>query len=137
MLLLSQTFFLAPKRAFLYLGGLRPKLSLKGDAINLHEQWMRFALRLAETGRGQTSPNPMVGAVVVKEGNLLGFGAHLRAGTPHAEVHALNMARSEEHTSELQSRENLVCRLLLEKKKDSTPTDDRHREFTLVRLRRM
>ena len=87
MLLLSQTFFLAPKRAFLYLGGLRPKLSLKGDAINLHEQWMRFALRLAETGRGQTSPNPMVGAVVVKEGNLLGFGAHLRAGTPHAEVH--------------------------------------------------
>ncbi|MFS8513387.1 MAG: bifunctional diaminohydroxyphosphoribosylaminopyrimidine deaminase/5-amino-6-(5-phosphoribosylamino)uracil reductase, partial [Planifilum fulgidum] len=51
---------------------------------------MRFALRLAETGRGQTSPNPMVGAVVVKGGNLLGFGAHLRAGTPHAEVHALN-----------------------------------------------
>ncbi len=95
MLLLSQTFFLAPKRAFLYLGGLRPKLSLKGDAINLHEQWMRFALRLAETGRGQTSPNPMVGAVVVKEGNLLGFGAHLRAGTPHAEVHALNMAGPE------------------------------------------
>ena len=61
----------------------------------MHEQWMRFALRLAETGRGQTSPNPMVGAVVVKEGNLLGFGAHLRAGTPHAEVHALNMAGPE------------------------------------------
>ena len=66
MLLLSQTFFLAPKRAFLYLGGLRPKLSLKGDAINLHEQWMRFALRLP--GRaGAGVPNPMVGAVVVKK----------------------------------------------------------------------
>lgn len=63
--------------------------------MSLHEEWMRFALRLAGAARGQTAPNPMVGAVVVKEGRLLGFGAHLRAGTPHAEVHALNMAGPE------------------------------------------
>ncbi|SDW56141.1 diaminohydroxyphosphoribosylaminopyrimidine deaminase / 5-amino-6-(5-phosphoribosylamino)uracil reductase [Marininema mesophilum] len=57
-----------------------------------NEEWMRFALSLAQSAQGQTSPNPMVGAVAVKEGRLIGFGAHLRAGTPHAEVHALDMA---------------------------------------------
>lgn len=57
-----------------------------------HEKWMRIALELANATRGQTSPNPMVGAVVVKDGRIVGSGAHLKAGTPHAEVHALNMA---------------------------------------------
>jgi len=57
-----------------------------------HERWMRVALELASATRGQTSPNPMVGAVVVKDGRIVGSGAHLKAGTPHAEVHALNMA---------------------------------------------
>ncbi|GMA51543.1 riboflavin biosynthesis protein RibD [Alicyclobacillus contaminans] len=56
------------------------------------EQWMRMALRLAEAGQGQTAPNPVVGAVVVQQGEVVGFGAHLKAGTPHAEVHALRMA---------------------------------------------
>lgn len=56
------------------------------------ERWMELALRLAEAARGQTSPNPLVGAVVVKDGQLLGSGAHLKAGTPHAEVHALEQA---------------------------------------------
>ncbi|MFD1427815.1 bifunctional diaminohydroxyphosphoribosylaminopyrimidine deaminase/5-amino-6-(5-phosphoribosylamino)uracil reductase RibD [Kroppenstedtia sanguinis] len=56
------------------------------------ERWMELALRLAEAARGQTSPNPLVGAVVVKDGQLLGAGAHLKAGTPHAEVHALEQA---------------------------------------------
>lgn len=53
---------------------------------------MDFAIRLAATTKGQTSPNPVVGAVIVKDGNIIGMGAHLKAGEPHAEIHALNMA---------------------------------------------
>ncbi|MDQ0189701.1 bifunctional diaminohydroxyphosphoribosylaminopyrimidine deaminase/5-amino-6-(5-phosphoribosylamino)uracil reductase RibD [Alicyclobacillus cycloheptanicus] len=56
------------------------------------ERLMQIALRLAELGRGQTSPNPMVGAVIVQHGEIVGQGAHLKAGGPHAEVHALRMA---------------------------------------------
>ncbi|WP_255724506.1 bifunctional diaminohydroxyphosphoribosylaminopyrimidine deaminase/5-amino-6-(5-phosphoribosylamino)uracil reductase RibD [Shimazuella soli] len=56
---------------------------------------MNLAIQLAKATTGQTSPNPMVGAVVVKDNRLLGTGAHLKAGTPHAEVHALNMAADE------------------------------------------
>ena len=54
-----------------------------------------MALELAARGWGRTSPNPMVGAVVVKEGKIVGAGYHLRAGTPHAEIHALNEAGEE------------------------------------------
>ncbi len=53
---------------------------------------MRLALQLAETARGQTNINPVVGCVVVKNGAIVGTGTHLRRGGPHAEVHALNMA---------------------------------------------
>ncbi len=53
---------------------------------------MRVALELAKATEGQTSPNPMVGAVVVRQGHMIGSGAHLGAGTPHAEVHALHQA---------------------------------------------
>jgi diaminohydroxyphosphoribosylaminopyrimidine deaminase/5-amino-6-(5-phosphoribosylamino)uracil reductase len=53
---------------------------------------MQRALVLAERGRGLTSPNPLVGAVVVQEGRVVGEGAHLRAGGPHAEVIALQAA---------------------------------------------
>jgi diaminohydroxyphosphoribosylaminopyrimidine deaminase/5-amino-6-(5-phosphoribosylamino)uracil reductase len=56
------------------------------------EQYMKLALALAESARGQTSPNPLVGAVVVKDGQIVGMGAHLKAGEPHAEVHAIRMA---------------------------------------------
>lgn len=63
--------------------------------MNTHEEWMRFAFQLAQATLGQTSPNPVVGAVVVKNGALVGCGAHLKAGTPHAEVHALQMAGAE------------------------------------------
>lgn len=56
-------------------------------------RWMDDALRLAERGRGWTSPNPMVGAVVVSaSGQLVGRGFHERDGTPHAESHALDAA---------------------------------------------
>lgn len=50
---------------------------------------MARALALARRGRGTTRPNPMVGAVVVRGGRVVGEGFHRRAGTPHAEIHAL------------------------------------------------
>lgn len=56
------------------------------------EPYMRQALALAEKGRGTTSPNPMVGAIVVKDGGVVGSGFHERAGGPHAEVVALDAA---------------------------------------------
>lgn len=51
---------------------------------------MRRALSLAQ--RGYTAPNPMVGAVLVKDGRVVGEGYHRRAGMPHAEVEALRRA---------------------------------------------
>ncbi|MBX3330826.1 MAG: bifunctional diaminohydroxyphosphoribosylaminopyrimidine deaminase/5-amino-6-(5-phosphoribosylamino)uracil reductase RibD [Nitrospira sp.] len=53
---------------------------------------MTLALRLAAKGQGTTSPNPMVGAVVVREGRIIGRGFHLRPGTLHAEILALRQA---------------------------------------------
>lgn len=53
---------------------------------------MRHALTLAERGWGQTAPNPMVGAVVVQGGKIVGEGFHVRYGADHAEVDALNAA---------------------------------------------
>lgn len=55
--------------------------------------YMRRCLELAGRAEGCTSPNPMVGAVVVNNGIIIGEGFHLRAGTPHAEVHALNAVK--------------------------------------------
>lgn len=55
-------------------------------------RYMAMALDLARAASGQTSPNPLVGAVIVKDGTVVGMGAHLKAGEPHAEVHALRMA---------------------------------------------
>lgn len=59
------------------------------------EGWMRRALRLAEKGRGKTSPNPMVGAVIVKDGRVVGEGYHEKAGESHAEILALRQAGDE------------------------------------------
>lgn len=56
------------------------------------EKYMRMALRLAEKARGRTSPNPMVGAVVVQDGKVIARGWHKRAGEPHAEAIALKKA---------------------------------------------
>ena len=53
---------------------------------------MTLALRLAAKGQGRTSPNPMVGALVVKNGRIVGRGYHHGPGQPHAEVLALNEA---------------------------------------------
>ena len=56
------------------------------------EKFMREALRIARNAEGCTSPNPLVGAVIVKDGKIIAEGWHRQAGTPHAEIHALNMA---------------------------------------------
>src|SRR5690242_4077540 len=53
---------------------------------------MARALVLAERGRGYVEPNPLVGAVVVREGQIVGEGWHQRYGEAHAEVHALAAA---------------------------------------------
>lgn len=53
---------------------------------------MSLALELAEQGRGQVSPNPMVGAVIVSKGRIVGRGYHAKAGLPHAEILALKEA---------------------------------------------
>ena len=58
---------------------------------------MQLALRLARRGYGATSPNPMVGAVLVKGGKIIGHGWHRRAGQPHAEIEALRDAQKHGH----------------------------------------
>jgi diaminohydroxyphosphoribosylaminopyrimidine deaminase / 5-amino-6-(5-phosphoribosylamino)uracil reductase len=56
---------------------------------DFHEKIMRRALALARKGLGRTGPNPAVGCVIVRDGTVVGEGWHRKAGTPHAEVHAL------------------------------------------------
>ena len=68
--------------------------SKKLDIKNLvnDEKYMRRALVLGEKGRGKTSPNPMVGAIVVKSGRVVGAGYHRKPGSEHAEIIALKKA---------------------------------------------
>ena len=58
----------------------------------IDEMYMERALALAARGRGTTTPNPMVGAVIVKDGRIIGEGYHIRAGEGHAEVNAFKNA---------------------------------------------
>jgi diaminohydroxyphosphoribosylaminopyrimidine deaminase/5-amino-6-(5-phosphoribosylamino)uracil reductase len=58
----------------------------------MDEYYMRQALAIAQYATGRTSPNPLVGAVIVKDGRIVGQGWHRQAGTPHAEIHALAQA---------------------------------------------
>ncbi|WP_263497517.1 bifunctional diaminohydroxyphosphoribosylaminopyrimidine deaminase/5-amino-6-(5-phosphoribosylamino)uracil reductase RibD [Rossellomorea vietnamensis] len=57
-----------------------------------HTHYMKLAISMAEATLGQTSPNPVVGSIVVKNGEIVGMGAHLKAGEGHAEVNAIKMA---------------------------------------------
>ena len=59
------------------------------------EYYMNLALEQAVKGKGRTSPNPCVGAIIVKDDVIVGRGYHKKAGTPHAEVHALADAGEE------------------------------------------
>lgn len=63
---------------------------IEGEIMD--SNYMKRALELAELGRGRTSPNPVVGAVIVKEGRIIGEGYHRKYGQAHAEVEAFNSA---------------------------------------------
>jgi len=63
-----------------------------------HAKYMREALKLARRAYGETSPNPMVGALLVKGGRIIGRGWHHRAGEPHAEIEAIRDAQSRGET---------------------------------------
>ncbi|MBI4231118.1 MAG: bifunctional diaminohydroxyphosphoribosylaminopyrimidine deaminase/5-amino-6-(5-phosphoribosylamino)uracil reductase RibD [Planctomycetes bacterium] len=62
------------------------------DADAPLESWMRRALALAERGRGRVEPNPMVGALLVKDGKVVAEGWHGAFGAPHAEIEAIRTA---------------------------------------------
>ena len=66
-----------------------------------HKKYMEIALKLAEKGKGTTSPNPMVGCVVVKRGKIIGKGYHRKSGEDHAEVIALSQAGKKANNSTL------------------------------------
>ena len=57
-----------------------------------HQYYMNLAMLQAKRGEGKTSPNPLVGALVVKNGRIIARGYHKKAGLPHAEVIALSLA---------------------------------------------
>lgn len=61
------------------------------------EAFLARALELAAKGVGRTSPNPAVGAVIVRNGRVIGEGFHRRAGLPHAEIEALRQVRGTAH----------------------------------------
>ncbi|HMK35659.1 MAG TPA: bifunctional diaminohydroxyphosphoribosylaminopyrimidine deaminase/5-amino-6-(5-phosphoribosylamino)uracil reductase RibD [Desulfomonilaceae bacterium] len=65
------------------------------------ERFMGLALKLARRALGRTSPNPAVGAVIVKDGRVVGKGYHRAAGEPHAEVEAIRAAGSDAKGAEL------------------------------------
>jgi len=64
-------------------------------SAEIDTKFMRMALREAKKGIGRTSPNPCVGAVIVRDGVVISRGYHEKAGTPHAEIHALREAGDE------------------------------------------
>ena len=59
------------------------------------QKYMTLAINLANATLGQTSPNPCVGAVIVKNGSVIAYGAHLKSGDAHAEVNAINSTTPE------------------------------------------
>ena len=71
-----------------------------GDAtIDKDQHFMGMALQLAQQGRGAVEPNPMVGCVLVRDGQVIGEGYHRKFGGPHAEVEALRSLESPELAS--------------------------------------
>ncbi len=69
--------------------------------IKIHEKYMKTVFSLAKKGEGKVSPNPLVGAVVVKQGKIIAEGYHKGPGTPHAEVIAMEIAGNEAEGSDL------------------------------------
>ncbi|NDW08784.1 bifunctional diaminohydroxyphosphoribosylaminopyrimidine deaminase/5-amino-6-(5-phosphoribosylamino)uracil reductase RibD [Dysgonomonas sp. 520] len=68
--------------------------------MNIDEKYMRRCLQLASKGRGYVSPNPMVGAVIVHDGKIIGEGYHRKYGEPHAEVNAVNSVKRKDLLTE-------------------------------------
>jgi diaminohydroxyphosphoribosylaminopyrimidine deaminase/5-amino-6-(5-phosphoribosylamino)uracil reductase len=68
---------------------MEPISNLSLAPVDVDERYMKLALRRARKGLGRTSPNPAVGAVLVRAGEILATGWHRRAGGPHAEIEAL------------------------------------------------
>jgi len=62
------------------------------NSMHTDKRYMKRAIQLAARAKGETSPNPMVGAVIVKRGKVVAEGYHRRAGLPHAEIVALRRA---------------------------------------------
>lgn len=71
------------------------------DEIKLHEKYMKKVFSLAKKGYGLASPNPFVGAIVVKNKRIIGVGYHKGPGTPHAERLALDMADKDAEGADL------------------------------------
>ncbi|MCK4523663.1 bifunctional diaminohydroxyphosphoribosylaminopyrimidine deaminase/5-amino-6-(5-phosphoribosylamino)uracil reductase RibD, partial [candidate division WOR-3 bacterium] len=69
---------------------------MKNDVL-----YMKQAIELAYKGKGKTSPNPMVGAVIVKNGKVIGKGYHSAYGKPHAEIEAINSVKGNIENSEI------------------------------------
>lgn len=70
-------------------------------SVSEMSSYMRRALQLASGGEGRTAPNPMVGAVIVADGRIIGEGFHRTYGGPHAEVNAVNsVSESDRHLLE-------------------------------------
>ena len=69
--------------------------------MNPEEGYMRKALGLATLGRGKVEPNPLVGAVIVSKGSVVGTGYHNRFGGPHAEINALEAAGDKAHRASI------------------------------------
>lgn len=67
----------------------------------MQPEFMKLALKLAEKGKGRVSPNPLVGAVLVKKGKIIGKGFHEKFGKAHAEINALKHAGSKAKGSEV------------------------------------
>ncbi len=61
------------------------------------EYFMEMALNLAKKGIGLTNPNPLVGAVIIKDGKVIGKGYHEKYGENHGEINALNNAKEDVH----------------------------------------
>lgn len=78
-----------------------------------HEKYMQRCLELAALGAGRVSPNPMVGAVIVHQGQIIGEGYHRRYGQAHAEVNAVNdaFARYGETAAEMLTRSTIYVSL--------------------------
>lgn len=69
---------------------------METDQISLDKKYMRRCLQLAQNGRQYAKPNPMVGAVIVVEGQIIGEGYHVRCGQGHAEVNAFASVKPED-----------------------------------------